>query len=593
MNLRLIFLVLGIILVLTGMFLPRDWYDTLPRAAADLPWVWHDQSTESAQNQPPQPIRGVTLLQTSLVIEGLAFLWLGLKRRKFTRLEADERLPVTNKEKETKSGLYFLAAIIILGLALRLIRLDADLWLDEITPIQFYSQMPTLQVITSYLSSNNHLLNTLLMKLAVLVFGEQEWAVRLPAVVFGTATIPVFYWVSRMVFSPRAGLSAALLLAVSYHHIFFSQNARGYTAYLFFSILASGLLVKGLQEDRLLPWLFYIAAMFLSFASLLNTGFVLASHILTGAAALILIKRRGVSPFPLMRRLIVVFGATTFLVFQLYATILPQVYVYMQTTYSDPASGFSPFSVDFWVEMVRGISAGFGTNLIWLMLPLAAIPVIGFAVLLRRQWVLMAALALPGILTATFLLLNRLTFSPRFFLLALPLAILVAVQGIESVAQFLAEKISADPSFWSPKLAAAVVLLGCFVSLASLKRYYSVPKQAYRASLEFIVAERKSDEIIIVIHLAETGYRYYAPRFNLEEGKDFFSVRSMETLDSVLSRHADQNIFLVTTFPRALRLTHPDLAERIARDFESVRTFPGTIGDGEVSVWKYHQNGLS
>ncbi len=593
MNWRLIFLALGVILVLTGVFLPRDWYDELPRAAADLPWVWHDQSTESAQNQPPQPIRGVTLLQISLVIEGLVFLWIGLKWRRAVRIDSGDRLPITTAGNETNSSLYFLLAITVFGSILRLIGLNADFWLDEIVSVLLYTQMPAFQVVTSYINSNNHLLNTLLMKLSVSLFGDQEWAFRLPAVIFGTATIPIFYWVSRLVFSPRAGLSAALLLAVSYHHIFFSQNARGYTAYLFFSILASGLLVRGLQEDRLLIWLFYIAAMFLSFASLLNTGFVFASHILIGAAALFVIKRRRASPFPLMRRLITVFGATTFLVFQLYATILPQVYVYAQTTYSDPASGFSPFSVDFWVEMVRGISAGFGTNLIWLMLPLAAIPVIGFAVLLRRQWVLMAALALPGILTATFLLLNRLTFSPRFFLLALPLAILVAVQGIESVARFLVEKIRANPSVWSPKLAAAVVLLGCFVSLASLKRYYSIPKQAYRASLDFIVAERKSDEIIIVIHLAEIGYRYYAPRFNLEEGKDFFSVRSIETLDSVLSRHADQNIFLVTTFPRALRLTHPDLAERITRDFESVRTFPATIGDGEVSVWKYRQNGLN
>ncbi len=573
---------------MTGIFLPRDWYDALPRAEADLPWVWHDELTESAQNQPPQPIRGVTLLQISFVIEGLVFFWLGFKRRRTARIDAVDRLPITTTGNETNSGLYFLLAITVFGLILRLIQINADLWLDEVATVLLYTQMPALQVLTSYIGSNNHLLNTLLMKLAVSLFGNQEWAVRLPALIFGTATIPVFYWVSRLVFSQRAGLSAAALLAVSYHHIFFSQNARGYTAYLFFSILASGLLVKGLQEDRLGIWLFYIAAMFLSFASLLNTGFVFASHILIGAAALFVIKRHGASPFPLMRRLIAVFGVTTFLVFQLYATILPQVYVYAQTTYSDPATGFSPFSIEFWNELVRGVSAGFGTNLIWLMLPLAAIPIIGFVTLFKRQWVLVVALTLPGILTATFLLVNRLTFTPRFFLLALPLAILVAVQGIEIVARFLAEKISANPNFWFPKLAATIVLLGCLVSIASLRRYYSVPKQAYRASLEFIEAERKSGEIIIVIHLAEKGYRYYAPRFNLKEGKDFYSVRSMETLDSVLSRHTDQNIFLVTTFPRALHLTHPDLAERIARDFESVRTFPGTIGDGEISVWKNH-----
>ncbi len=71
------------------------------------------------------------------------------------------------------------------------------------------------------------------MKLCVAIFGAQEWAIRLPSVIFGTATIPAIYWVSRQALSRRASLCVALLLAVSYHHIFFSQNARGYTAYVF------------------------------------------------------------------------------------------------------------------------------------------------------------------------------------------------------------------------------------------------------------------------------------------------------------------------------------------------------------------------
>ncbi len=124
------------------------------------------------------------------------------------------------------------------------------------------------------------------------------------------------------------------------------------------------------------------------------------------------------------------------------------------------------------------------------------------------------------------------------------------------------------------------------MSLSSLRYYYSVPKQDYRASLQFIEAGRKPDEKIVVIHLAEKGYRFYAPRFGLKEGVDFFSVRSMETLDEVLSSHGKQVTFLVTTFPRALRLTYPGLDARIIQDWMPVRTFPGTIGDGEISVWK-------
>jgi len=591
MNKRTVFLIFGTALLLIGIFMPRDWYDTLPRSEADLPWVWHDASTDSTRNLPLPPIKGVTLLQISFIIEGLVLIWLALKRFTFKRLRVEERLPATTTTENSKTdysynSLWLLAAITVLGLGLRLIRLDADLWLDEIVSVLLYSQMPVWQVVTTYVNSNNHLLNTLLMKLAITFFGEKEWAVRLPAVIFGTAMIPALYWVSRLVFSKRASLYTALLLAVSYHHIFFSQNARGYTAYLFFSIVSSGLLVKGLQEDKARIWIFYVLAMLLNFASLLNSGFVLAAHILVGAVALLVVMRRGISPIPLLRRLVAVFGVTTFLVFQLYATIIPQVYVYAQATYTDPTTGFSPFSSEFWRELIRGTSAGFGTGVILGLLPFAAIAGVGFVILLKRQWTLVAALTLPIGLTATFLLLQGLSFSPRFFLLGLPLAILVAVQGIENIAEFAAKFVSGNAPALSSRLATAIVIVGCVGSLVSLRNYYSIPKQNYLASLQFIESERKPDEKIIAVHLTETGYRFYANHFGLKEGVDFFSVRSIEAFDEILMSHGERVTFLVTTFPRALRLSYPELDARISREWTQVHTFPGTIGDGEVSVWK-------
>ncbi len=524
MNWRKIFLTLGIIFILTGVFLPRDWYDAVPKSEADLTWIRQpDDSTASIRSLPP--MKGVTLLQISFVIEGLAFLWLGLKRRSYTRLSADQRLLITTQENNIDFGFasfWLITAVTIAAFALRLFRLDSELWFDEITTILFYSPMPPLHVLIGFVSANNHLLNTLLMKLAIAFFGEQEWAVRLPAAIFGAATIPVFYWVSRLILSQRSSLCAALLLAVSYHHIFYSQNARGYSMQLFFTTLACGLFVKGLQEDRLRIWILYVAAMFFNMASLLNSSFVFAAHILIGAAALIIIKRRGDSPFPLLYRLIAVFGVTAFLVFQLYATFIPQAYVYAQTTWSDPASGYSPFSMEFAAEMIRGISAGFGTSLIFLAFPFAVtVAVVGFVVLFKRNWILTASLVLPIILTVAYLILNRLNVAPRFLLIAFPFAILVTIQGIDSVARFIADKVNRKPDALAARLATAVVLLGCIVSLVSLRRYYSVPKQPYRTSLEYIETIRQPGEIIIAVHFAENGYRFYAKEFNLKEDEDF------------------------------------------------------------------------
>ncbi len=587
-------MILGIVFILTGVFLPRDWYDAVPKSETDLTWIRQsDDSTPSTQ-KPPPPIKGVTLLQISFVIEGLAFVWFGLKRRTYTRLSADGRLLITTEENKTDFGsasLWLITAITVLGLALRLFHLGSELWLDEITTIFFYSPMPTLHVLTGFVSANNHLLNTLLMKLAIAFFGEQEWAVRLPAAIFGAATIPIFYRVSRLMLAQRSSLCAALLLAVSYHHIFFSQNVRGYSMQLFFTTLSCGLFVKGLQEDRLRIWILYVAAMFFNMASLLNSSFVFAAHILIGAAALIIIKRRGDSPFPLLYRLIAVFGVTAFLVFQLYATFIPQAYVYAQTTWSDPASGYSPFSMEFAAEMIRGISAGFGTSLIFLAFPFA-VAVVGFVVLFKRNWILTASLVLPIILTVAYLILNRLNVAPRFLLIAFPFAILVTIQGIDSVARFIADKVNRKPDALAARLATAVVLLGCVASLASLRRYYSVPKQPYRTSLAYIEAQRKPGEIILAVHHAENGYRFYAKEFNLKEDEDFFAVRSVKMLDSILAAHDGRGVYLVTTLRRGLHLTHPDLEARIVQDWEIVKTFPATVGDAEVSVWRQRQSDL-
>ena len=122
MNRRTGYLLLGgVALVLVGLLLPREWYDALPKF----------------EKQPPLPVKGVTLLQITLALEGLALIWLSTKFRGFTRLHASERLPRATELDESVSAstaLRFLCAIVVFGLALRVVRLDADLWLDEITP---------------------------------------------------------------------------------------------------------------------------------------------------------------------------------------------------------------------------------------------------------------------------------------------------------------------------------------------------------------------------------------------------------------------------------------------------------------------------
>ena len=83
---------------------------------------------------------------------------------------------------------------------LRTHNLGQDLWLDEISPIVDYRRLSAAQVIGSYLRSNNHLMNTLLLKASIASVRTEEWSVRIPAVTVWRLGIPALYWVARLGF---------------------------------------------------------------------------------------------------------------------------------------------------------------------------------------------------------------------------------------------------------------------------------------------------------------------------------------------------------------------------------------------------------
>jgi uncharacterized membrane protein len=134
-----------------------------------------------------------------------------------------------------------LALLMAVGLLLRLINLGSGLWYDEIVTLVKYVRLTPSQLLTTCTEFNNHMLFSLLAQASIAIFGESDWALRLPAVLFGVACIPALWWLASLVVGPREALYAAILLTVSYHHVFYSQSARGYTGLLFFSLLSTGL----------------------------------------------------------------------------------------------------------------------------------------------------------------------------------------------------------------------------------------------------------------------------------------------------------------------------------------------------------------
>jgi hypothetical protein len=230
---------------------------------------------------------------------------------------------------------------------------------------------------------------------------------------------------------------------------------------------------------------------------------------------------------------------------------------------------------------MRGLSAGFGIVGFAGAALFLLVAALGFRELWRRNWLLALMLALPVLLTTAGLLLAGFHFTPRFFLLGMPLAMLCLVACVDTAAGIIGRRLEVSEA----KLAVAAVAAVCIMSLASLPLYYRHPKQNFRGAIQYVEERRAAGEIVLSLYLADSGYRFYGPRYGLVENKDFFPVRSLQALETMLHDHPDGRTWVVMTFPRILRLAQPDLYMRIQREWSRQQTFPGSIGDGDVSVW--------
>jgi len=123
------------------------------------------------------------------------------------------------------------------GVALRGMHLNDSMAYDESYTFNNLARQSLVVGIADYNSTNNHLLNTMLMHVSWKLFGEAEWALRLPVFLVGSLLLAlVWIWGSRWVGRPTA-IVAVALAAVSPLLITYSTDARGYIL-VTFAVLA-------------------------------------------------------------------------------------------------------------------------------------------------------------------------------------------------------------------------------------------------------------------------------------------------------------------------------------------------------------------
>ncbi len=461
-----------------------------------------------------------------------------------------------------------LLAILLAATALRLYRLDAGLWYDEIIADVEFVRAPFSTIVTTYESENQHFLYNILAHASYGLFGPSNWALRLPAVLFGLASILALYLLARRVTSTTESLLAAGLLSFSYHHIWFSQNARGYTGLLFWTLMSSWLLLRALRSGRRGQWLLYAVSVSLG----LYTHFTMVFPI---------VGQLGVYGFELIRRgragqrqdwygLFLGFGMGALLGLGLYAPVLPGILHGMGRETSLVAEWKSPL----WTlaEIVKGLRIGFVGGIA----AVAALAVFGVGAVscARSQPAVLILLSIPVLACAAVVVGLGHHLWPRLFFFTLGFVVLVAVRGAAVAGRLVGQRVLRWPKRWSTWLSIAAGLGLVLISALSLPSVYG-PKQDYEGALRFVQAARAPGDTVATADLAAFPYeKYYRV--------DWRVVKSVGELDTLRSGAA--RTWFVYTFRQVLESAAPDIMASLERDFKAVKTFDGTLSGGRIYV---------
>lgn len=468
-----------------------------------------------------------------------------------------------------------LAGLALLALAVRLPRLGGDLWIDEIATLVAFVRIPLREIATTYVSANQHVLYSLLAHVSCALLGESAVALRLPALLFGVATVPAIAYLARTIGTRAEGTAAALILAVSYHHAYFSQSARGYTGLLLFSVLSTAFLLRALATGSRRHWAGFVLASVANLYVHLNGAFLLAAQA-AGALALHVLPAppaaRGAAFRPLAAALAaVVLGAGA-----LYAPIVASMVTFFAT--ADRDVGWAPS----W-SLLRVIARDTAPGPAALAAALAALPVgiAGLASVARSAPLVVVVMFLPVVLGLGAVLAMGVGTYPRFFLGLLPFAIVVGVRGLRVVSEAVGRARGLRAR--GPRAARAFALLAALAALAAasgLPRLYALPKQDYTGALAYVRERRAPGDLVAAAYVTDTGARFYDP--------SVLSARSAEDLEAVLARaDADRAaVWLLATFVLDMRARDPRLAGLVDARFREVARFRGLVGDGDVLVYR-------
>lgn len=461
-----------------------------------------------------------------------------------------------------------LSVLLLVGCLIRVYQLPNGLWFDEIQTLVDYVRLPMGHILTTYNSQNQHLFYSVVAGATTGIFGENAGTLRLPAAVFGIASLAAMYFFARMITGRIEALLVTALLTFSYHHVWFSQNARGYTGLLLFTLLASGFFVRMLAGRYRRPWLMmlgYGLAMALAAYTHITAVLVAVAHLVIWLILFLRAPRpRGFDAWVPCFAILV--AAT--LTLQLYALVLPEV---LGTVLHPPLGAATTVWQSprwFFVEAVHGLSQGIPGG--WFTLGAGLLVVsAGVVSYWKKSRALLAIMLLPALISGAALLALQHNLWPRFFFFSAGFAVLILVRGgFALVGWVLPARMQ-----WVAPVVTVLVILASATTVPNA--WY--PKQDFSGAMTWVDREAGAADAVATVDLTRYPYQAFYR-------KAYVPVDSLPALQQLEQDHP--HTWVLYTFPIRLAVVQPAIWERLQQRYTVAARFPGTVGGGAIVVMK-------
>jgi mannosyltransferase len=406
--------------------------------------------------------------------------------------------------------LALLVAIALLGGALRLYQLDVDsLWIDEMdTAIWSQLDLPSL---VARVAVDNHVpLTYMVTRVFVALFGDSEFMLRFPPVLFGTLSILLVYKTGATIWSSEAGLVGAFLLATNAYHVRYSQEARHYALMVFLALLSLIFLTKALQRNHTRLWIGFVLCTSLSLYNHYFAFLFLLAEAIFGACVIgenwLRDEAKGNDAFAAKSRRGRTGATRQALMFAASLAVVAVSYLPWLSTARALVvrqTGPSPIAVSMgtvlsslgFLRTAMNAYGGAGGAVMVLWLVLFAL---GVATSDRKRTALaLSWIGIPFVFLAA--IEPEHTLHPRYVLFTLPLCLLMIAVGITSILSFLQQRIYASRPEGRRFLVVTWSCLGIIGLLAAapLGDYYLWEKENWRGAAAYLTKNMRAEDIIV------------------------------------------------------------------------------------------------